>query len=309
MTAVSIIVVSYNTRQVTLDCLASVYRQTRIVPFELLVVDNASTDGSAAAIAEAFPQVKLRAHDRNIGFAAANNLAAREAGGRYLLLLNPDTVVLDGAIDRLVTLADQHPGAGIYGGRTVGSDGRLNPSSCWGRQTPWSEICHGLGLAAAFPRSRCFNPEGMGRWQRDTVREVDIVSGCFLLIRRQIWEQLNGFDESFFMYGEEADLCLRARDLGCRPTIFPQAQIIHYGGLSETSRADKLVRLLRARRQLARRHWQARWARLGLWMQEVGVLNRILAWSLLRYMHVERAEVKSRMCQEVWRRRAEWASA
>ena len=133
----SIIVVSYNTREMTLACLQSISEQTQL-PHEVIVIDNRSDDGSADAIAAAFPDHRLIRAERNLGFAAANNLAAREARGDFLLLLNPDTLVLRGALDRLVAFARKRPEARIWGGRTLYADGRLNPGSCWGRITPWS---------------------------------------------------------------------------------------------------------------------------------------------------------------------------
>src|SRR5690606_30095528 len=128
----------------------------------VLVVDNASPDGSAAAIEAEFPQACLIAEPQNHGFARANNLAAARATGRYLLLLNPDTVVLDGAIQKLVVFADAHPDAGIWGGRTVFEDGRVNPTCCWRFPTVWSMFCRGTGLAAMFRRSALFAPESFG---------------------------------------------------------------------------------------------------------------------------------------------------
>jgi GT2 family glycosyltransferase len=249
---VSIIVVSYNTRDLTLACLRSVIEQTKSVSYNLVVIDNASQDGSANAVAEAFPQVQLIRSEQNLGFAAANNLAAQIVNGRYLLLLNPDTVVLDGAVDRLLAFAHSHPQARIWGGRTVFEDGSLNPSSCWGRQTCWSLTTQALGLNVFFPNSTAFNPECIGGWPRDSIREVDIVSGCFFLIRRDFWNQLGGFDPAFFMYGEEADLCLRAKAFGSRPMITPKATIVHLGGASERIRGDKITKVLIARTRLMR---------------------------------------------------------
>src|SRR5690606_35725860 len=125
-------------------------------------------------------------------------------------------------------------------------------------------FCVATGLSSLFRGSSLFNPEGYGGWKRDTVREVDIVSGCFFLIRRELWERLGGFDPAFFMYGEEADLCLRARKLGARPMVTPEATIVHYGGASERVRADKMVRLLQAKALLIRRHWGPVAARSGV---------------------------------------------
>ena len=156
------LVVSYNTREMTLACLRSLAAETR-VPHEVIVLDNASRDGSAAAIAEAFPGLRLIASAENHGFALGNNLAAREARGRYLLLLNPDTLVLDGAVDRLVAFAGRTPEAGIWGGRTLFADGSLNPMSVFGDQTLWSLFCRASGLALAFRGSRALQPRGLRR--------------------------------------------------------------------------------------------------------------------------------------------------
>ncbi len=305
---VSIIVVNWNTCELTLACLRSVYAETREVSFELLVVDNASDDGSAAAIAETFPQAVLLPQTENLGFARANNVAAARARGEFLLLLNSDTVVFDQAIDRLVAFARANPEAGIYGGRTFFEDGTLNPSSCWSRSTPWSEYCHAVGLARVFRSSRLFNPESFGSWRRDTVRQVDIVSGCFFLIRRALWEQLGGFSPDFFMYGEEADLCLRAARLGARPLICPEAQIIHYGGKSERTAAGKLVKLLDARRRLIERHWPEFWIGFGRTMQKLGVVQRLTLARLLALGGHKAAAERARTFAEVWRRRREWAT-
>ena len=162
---VSIIVVSYNTRAMTLAALDSVAAQTKTVTYEVIVVDNASSDGSAAAIAAHPAKPRLIALNENICFARANNLAADEARGAYVLLLNSDTVVLDGAIDKLVAFARNNRRAMIWGGRTVFADGSLNPGSCWGRLSPWNLICRISGLTSIFPRSELFNGESIGCWQ------------------------------------------------------------------------------------------------------------------------------------------------
>lgn len=251
----SILVVSYNTKKMTLECLASVFEQTRLTNFELIVWDNASSDGSPEAISEAYgSRVRFIKSDKNLGFATANNRAAEIATGDYLLLLNPDTIILDGAIDVLATFADQFPQCGIWGGRTLFKDGSLNSSSCWGRQTVWSLFCQATGLSVLFKHTSVFNPEGMGGWNREGVRAVDIVSGCFFMIKSELWAALGGFREEFFMYGEEADLCLRAKKLGAAPRVTSDATIVHYGGASERVFADKLVRLLKAKMLLINMH-------------------------------------------------------
>ncbi len=304
---VSIVIVSYNTREMTLAAIASVVRETRDVTCEIIVVDNASTDGSADAIANHPAQTALIQLADNIGFGRANNLGAQHATGNYLLLLNPDTIVTDRAIDRLAAFARENPQALIWGGRTIFADGRLNPASCWQRMTPWNLAMRASGLAALFPNSPVFNPEAYGGWPRDSVREVDIVSGCFLLLPRSTWQKLGGFDPVFFMYGEEADLCLRARRIGARPMITPEATIIHYGGASEKTRTGKMVKLLAAKSTLIARHWPRGTAAIGQTLLALWPLSRWLACTILARV---RPNAKSRDAaatwQAVWSARPHW---
>jgi N-acetylglucosaminyl-diphospho-decaprenol L-rhamnosyltransferase len=272
---VSIVVVSYRTKDLTLTALRTVFEQTEPGTFELLVVDNASDDGSADAIEEEFGErLTLICSEENLGFARANNLAAELARGEYLLLLNPDTEVLDRAIDRLLEFARTRPRAGIWGGRTLFADRTLNPASCWQRITPWSTVCMATGLRAVFKGSELFNPEGIGAWPRDSVREVDIVVGCFLLTRLETWRELGGFDLRYWMYGEEADLCLRARALGCRPVITPEATIVHLVGASSPDDTRKEALITKARVTLVRTHWPA-------WQVPFG-LSMFWTWALLK---------------------------
>ncbi|MEM6487160.1 MAG: glycosyltransferase family 2 protein [Pseudomonadota bacterium] len=295
----SIIVVSYNTKQMTLECLRSLAAETT-VPYELLVVDNDSSDGSPEAIAAEFPDARLFALDENLGFARANNHAVVRATGRYVLLLNPDTLVLDGAVDKLLAFAQAQPEARIWGGRTLFADGSLNPTNCYRRMTLAGVLLQATGLNSVFRNSELMNPEGYGGWPRDSEREVDIVTGCFLMIERTFWNELGGFDESFVMYGEEADLCLRARALGARPRVSPEPQIVHYGGGSQV-RADKLVRLLKAKVTLIRRHFPSAQTGLGVALLRLWPYSRMLATRLL-----SRTE-GYKMWREVWTRRGEWA--
>jgi hypothetical protein len=302
---VSVLVISYNTRAMTLDCLTSLAAETRL-PHEVILLDNASPDGSAAAIAAAFPDLRLIASAENLGFAKGNNLAAREAKGAYILLLNPDTLVLDHAIDRLVAFAERTPGAGIWGGRTLHGDRTLNPGSVFGRVTLWSLFCRASGLALIFKRSAFFNPEEMGAWDRSDERDVDVVQGSFFLISRDLWERFGGLDPVFLMYREEQDLCLRARAAGARPRMTPEATIVHYHGAS-SRRAAREIMTLKARVTLVRRHlpaWQQPPALflLGFWPWSRMVSGDALARLSGRPGFSEAA----RMWGEVWRARADW---
>lgn len=304
---VSILIISFNTKDLTRECLRSVFEQTQETSFEVILVDNDSRDGSAQMVAEEFPGVQLIASSENLGFGRANNLAGERARGDFVLLLNSDTVVQDQAIDRLVAFARRHPQAGMYGGRTVFADGTLNATCCWGRPTLWSEFATGSGLAHLFPRSELCNPRALGGWQRDTEREVAVISGAFLMLTREAWQRLGGFDTRFFMYGEDIDLCLRGRALGYRGRFCPSAQIIHHGGASDRVRVDKMVKLFRAKAQLYRKHWR-RTAALGILGLDLWALTRLCGFKALTVFRKSKA-ASYQNWREIWAQRSAWHGA
>jgi N-acetylglucosaminyl-diphospho-decaprenol L-rhamnosyltransferase len=242
----------------------------------VVVLDNASGDGTAEMVAADFPEVRLLALDENLGFAAGVNRAADAATGEFLLLLNPDTVVHQGALDELVGFARANPRHGLYGGRTLDPDGTVNPGSCWDQPSLWSLTCFATMLSTAFKGSRLFDPEAIGGWKRDSVREVGIVTGCLLLAPAAVWRELGGFDTRFFMYGEDADLGARAWAAGYRPVVTPDAVITHEIGVSSASRPDKLVLLFRGKATLLRKHWPPLRRKVGLGLLLAGVGIRAL---------------------------------
>ena len=296
---VSVIVVTYHCREEAEECLASIYASTSGVSYEVIVLDNASHDGTVEMIETGFPGVRLLALAENVGFAAGVNRAAEEASGEFVLLLNPDTVVHPGAIEQLVSFARSRPGHGIYGGRTLDPDGTVNPGSCWGRPTLWSLFCFASMLSTAFKQSAVFDPESLGHWSRDSVREVDIVTGCLLLAERRAWDELAGFDTRFFMYGEDADLGLRAAGLGYRPIVTPDAVITHDIGVSSDSRSDKMVLLYQSKAELVRKHFGPVQRPLGLALLWIGVgIRALLAGGQTR---------SGRSAwRDVWRARSTW---
>jgi GT2 family glycosyltransferase len=203
--------------------------------------------------------------------------------------------VVDGADDRLVAFADAHPGHGLYGGRTVDPDGRLDPRSCWGFPSLWSTACFATGLSSMAKGSALLDPESLGPWARDTVREVDVVTGCLCLVPRGVWDELGGLDERFFVYGEDVDLALRARAAGYRPLLCPEATVVHEVGAASASRTDKLVLLHRGKVSLFRKHWRPAAASTGVALLRAGVGLRAVAAR------------RDPSWRDLWQRRAEWA--
>lgn len=279
---VAILLVSYNTAPHMEPCLRSLLNARDRVTQQVVVVDNASTDDSVKMIQDRFPDVELIVSEKNLGFGAAVNLAAKRADAEFVLLLNPDTLVLGHAVDTLVTFARNNPGLGLYGGRTVRRDGSLEPSSCWALPTLWSLAMFATGLSTFAKGSPWLDPESMGDWQRDSVREVGMVTGCLLLIPTAVWRELGGFDERYFMYSEDADLAIRARARGYRPTICPDAVIVHDVGKASATRLDKLMLSFTGRATLIRTHWSGLRRTIGLNLLLAGVGMRALLASLFK---------------------------
>lgn len=303
---VTVIIVSYNTRELTLKAIETLYATTRATRIRTVLYDNDSKDGSAEAVAAAFPQVEVVASKDNLGFAKANNVVAAQADTEWILLLNPDTECHEGAVDEIVAFGRAHPEAGAIGGRTYFPDGSLNPLSVQGEITLWSSFCRAVGLTIVFKRSAFFNPEAYGDWPRDTEREVDCIVGCFLLMRRALWDRLGGFDLRYYMYGEDSDLSLRARAAGHPNMIAPKARIMHLVGASSTQKANKVVMVALSRATLIRDHWPA-WkipfgiATLWLW----GALRTGVAKAIAP-LQGDRGRARAEHWNHVWSKRREW---
>ena len=233
----SVVVVNWNTRDLLRDCLGSLFAETRDIDFEVFVVDNASEDGSVAMVEREFPSVRIVVNHKNLGFAAANNLALERARGRYVLLLNSDTIVLDGALQKTVRVADERPRAGVLGCRILNPDRSLQPS-CFQDHRLSNLVLYMTHLRALFPASRVFGKERMGWWNHADERDVEVVTGAFMLVRKETIDEVGGLDEQFFMYCEETDWCRRIRQAGWKVLFTPEAQIVHLkGGSSQTSEA------------------------------------------------------------------------
>lgn len=273
--AVAVVMVTYNTRDETTTSIASLL-ETTMTPLEVIVVDNGSVDGSAPHLRATFPDITVIDAGANLGFAAGVNLGVSHARAPWVLLLNPDTVVLDGAVDELLAFAETHPDHRLYGGRTLRPDGATDPSSCWGAMTLWSLACFASGLSTAFKRNRLFDPESLGAWERDTVREVPIITGCLLFIRRSDWDLLGGMDETYFLYGEDADFSSRALAAGMRPVVVPQATIVHAVGGSTSSSGRKMSMVMAGKATVLQRRWRPAAAAVGVLLLQLGAGLRAL---------------------------------
>ncbi|MCB9867708.1 MAG: glycosyltransferase family 2 protein [Phycisphaerales bacterium] len=230
MTDLSIVIVSYNTRELLRECLESLTLGAAGIAVETFVVDNASKDASAEMVAERFPQVRLIRNPDNRGFAAANNLGLAEATGRHVMLLNPDTVVRPGAFAELVRFMDAHPQAGYCGPRLVNADGSHQLSA---RRFPtwWSSAANLLGWDKKHPASRHCGDLHAAAGDR-TEMPAGWLTGACLLVRRTAMQQVGVLDEGYFMYFEETDWCRRLANAGWAGWYVPSAEVLHYGGQS-----------------------------------------------------------------------------
>lgn len=240
---VSIVIVSWNTREILRDCLRSIDEQAKDISYEVIVIDNASSDGSAQMVKQKFPQVTLIENADNRGFAAANNQGLQIAHGKYILLLNPDTVILEQAIDKTFKFAEENPDAAVIGIRNDDKDGQMTPN-CFMFASVQNLIISLIGLHKLFPKNRFFGRERLTWWNYQSVKEVDVVAGCFMLVRHEAINQIGGLDERYFMYGEEMDWCWRFKKAGLKILYYPDARIIHYGGLSASQNPQEMRREL-----------------------------------------------------------------
>jgi len=208
------------------------------------VIDNASSDGSTEMIKNGFPGVRFIQNTENIGFAAANNQGMAIAKGRYVLLLNSDTVVLDNAVDKAVAFADSHQQAAVVGCRVLNPNSSLQPT-CFMFPSILNMLLSTTYLYKVFPTSRFFGREQMTWWDRNSTRQVDVVTGCFMLVQRKAIEQVGLLDERYFVYGEETDWCCRFKKAGWQILFTPAAEIIHLH--SSSSKQDRPAMTLQLR--------------------------------------------------------------
>ena len=231
MPDLSICIVNTNNRDLLRDCLKSVYENTKEASFEVILVENASADGSLEMVEAEFPQVLLIVNRKRLGFSENNNLAMKQAAGRYFLLLNEDTCVRPGALDILVRFMDAHPEAGAVGGTLYNPDGTVQYTGKM-RPTMMAAIFISLGLQRLFPDNRYTREYFHHKDSYGEAEEVDHINGACLLARRETVEEVGYLDERFFMAAQDVDWCLRMKDAGWKIYYVPKAEIVHYRGKS-----------------------------------------------------------------------------
>lgn len=229
---ISVVIVNYNVKHFILQCLQSVYNAMGNISTEIFVVDNASSDNSCAAIKERFPQVNLIENSQNVGFSGANNQAIKLTTGKYVLLLNPDTVLQEDTLQKCFNFMEATPDAGALTVKMIDGKGNYLPESKRGFPTPWVSFCKIFGLTALFPHSKKFARYYLGHLNPNETNQIDILPGAFMFIRNEALQKTGLLDEQFFMYGEDIDLSYRLTQNGFKNYYYPECQIIHYKGES-----------------------------------------------------------------------------
>lgn len=232
----SIIIVNWNTRDLTKQTIESVYRETHGMDFEIILVDNASADDTVAVIKKEFPEVILIENTDNLGFAKANNQGMKIAKGKYMMLLNSDTIVLDRALNTLVAYMDAHPEVMMVGPKLLNEDRTFQHACRRNLPNPVNSFFHLFGLVKLFPKSKWVNDYKKYAHDPNITEPVPALSGAGMLFRREVFETIGGLDETFFMYGEDLDFCKRIVDKGWKTVFVHDAEIVHLGGQSSKKR-------------------------------------------------------------------------
>lgn len=260
----SIVIVNWNGIDILRDCLRSVAENTAPDEAEIIVIDNASEDGSQAMVEAEFPRAVLIRNEENRGFAPANNQGLEIAEGRYLLLLNTDTVVLGDVLQKSVAYMDEHEDVGAFGCRVLNPD-RTMQATCFAFPSLFNLTLWASGLTAlpgAF-----FGRQTYRSWKRDSEREVDVVTGCYLMVRREVYEQVGQLDEQFFFFGEETDWCTSIAEAGWKVRFAPVGEIIHIGNVSGKKHSHRRDFMLASGFvRLHRKHSGALAGRLAGWL-------------------------------------------
>ncbi|MCB9169226.1 MAG: glycosyltransferase [Flavobacteriales bacterium] len=282
----SVVIVNYNVRAYLEQCLHSVQAAMRDIEGEVFVVDNQSSDGSVAMVRENFPDVQVIVNTENVGFSRANNQAIRQSNGRYVLLLNPDTIVGEDVFSKVIGFLDAHPKAGGLGVKMIDGTGRFLPESKRGLPTPQVAFFKIIGLARIFPRSRVFGRYHLGHMPEDRTAPIEILSGACMFLRRETLDRVGLLDEHFFMYGEDIDLSYRITLGGYQNWYFPEARILHYKGEStKKSSVNYVFVFYNAMAIFARKHFARKRPDLFGWLISASIYLSAAAAILTRFLN------------------------
>jgi len=242
MTNLSIVIVNYKVKYFLRQCIQSIYNSQCDISYDIIVVDNASDDGSVEMLYEQFPEVKVIANQINVGFSKANNQGFEIADSEYILILNPDTIVQEDTLQSCYNYAEANTNVGAIGVRMIDGKGQFLPESKRGFPTPLNAIWKMLKVSKIFPKSAFFNKYYMGHIDEHKIHEVDVLTGAFMWVRNEIINKVGGFDEDYFMYGEDIELSYQIKAQNCNIVYLPTTSIIHFKGESTKKSSIKYLK-------------------------------------------------------------------
>ena len=281
----SIIIVSYNTKELLVDCLKSIQKAFQFISAEVFVVDNNSSDRTVSLIKKKFPKIKLIANKQNLGFSKANNQAIREAQGKYILILNPDTRLMSDTIIKMIDFMQDNPQVAVSTCKVELPNGQLDRDCRRHFPTPWRAFCHFAGLSKIFATSEILDQYYYGYLPDDHQHEIDSCAGAFMMVRKSAIAEVGLFDEDFFFYGEDLDWCYRFKEAGFKIVYTPITKIIHYKGaasgmkstsahLTKATRESKkkaIAESIRAMELFYKKHFTSQYPFFITWLVILGI--------------------------------------
>ena len=290
MIDLSIVIVSYNTKDFLIKCIQSIEETAKDFAYEIIVVDNASADGTPELVKEKFKNVILIANKENLGFSKANNIGIKKTSGRFVLFLNADTIIYPLTLKRMIDFMDNNKDAGASTCKLKMPNEKIDDASHRGFPTPWNSFCHFSGISKIFPKSKIFGGYNLSYLDLSKTHEIDALAGAFMMVRREVGNKVGWWDEDYFFYGEDLDFCYMLKQNGWKVYYVPEVSILHYKGVSggikkiskEVTTANKETRKkaqterFKAMRIFYKKHYEnkypwivTRLVYLGIWVKEL----------------------------------------
>lgn len=290
MIDLSIVIVSFNTKDFLIKCISSIEETGKDLAYEIIVVDNASSDGSVELVKEKFKDVILIVNKENLGFSKANNIGIKKTTGRLVLFLNADTIVYPLTLKIMIDFMDKNKDAGAATCKLQLPNGKIDDASHRGFPTPWNSFCHFSGLSKVFPKTKTFGGYNLSYLDFSITHEIDALAGAFMMVRKEAGEKVNWWDEDYFFYGEDLDFCFMLKQNGWKIYYVPEVSILHYKGVSggikkiskEVTTANKETRKkaqkerFKAMRIFYKKHYEKKYPWIVTRLVYLGILTKQL---------------------------------